>query len=130
MIHRNRLANVKNEFQGPAKRVLCVCSAGMLRSPTAAWVLSNPPFNFNTRSVGTSQEFALIPVDEVHIKWADEIVVMSREQADVIWDIFPENVKPLIVLDIPDNFSFRDPKLVEIMTEIFLEEFKDDINKE
>ena len=48
----NRLGNSKNPYQGDFKKVLCVCSAGLLRSPTAAWVLSNAPFNFNTREIG------------------------------------------------------------------------------
>ncbi len=39
MINRNRWGNIDNPYQGSAKKVLCVCSAGMLRSPTAANVL-------------------------------------------------------------------------------------------
>lgn len=48
----NRIANASNKFQGSYKRVLCVCSAGLLRSPTAALVLSKDPYNFNTRACG------------------------------------------------------------------------------
>ncbi len=62
----NRLHNMRNPHQGSNKKVLCVCSAGLLRSPTLAWILSNEPFNFNTRAVGTSSEYALIVLDEVH----------------------------------------------------------------
>ena len=43
-----------NEYQGDYKRVLTVCSANMLRSPTIAHVLSAEPYNFNTRSAGTA----------------------------------------------------------------------------
>ena len=55
----NKLANTRNPYQGTSKRVLCVCSAGLLRSPTIAWILSNPPFNFNTRAAGVSLEYVL-----------------------------------------------------------------------
>lgn len=49
----NRAFVIGNSAQGRFRKVLCVCSAGVLRSPTAAWVFSNAPFNFNTRSAGT-----------------------------------------------------------------------------
>ena len=35
----NQLANINNPYQGKSKKVLCLCSAGLLRSPTAANVL-------------------------------------------------------------------------------------------
>ena len=137
-INRNRLANVGNPYQGKRKRVLCVCSAGLLRSPTAAWILSNPPFDFNTRAVGTTTEFALIPLESSHIAWADEIVVMEQYQADIVKEMqqllddsshgfnFANNVdKPVHVLTVPDVYGYREPELVEAMTPklkaIFLE---------
>lgn len=40
----NRKHMMKHPSQGDFKKVLCVCSGGLLRSPTVAWVLSNPPF--------------------------------------------------------------------------------------
>ena len=66
-IHRNRLGNVNNGFQGKFRRALCVCSAGLLRSPTLAEILSQAPYNFNTRAVGITKEFALIPIDMAHV---------------------------------------------------------------
>ena len=79
----NRLHNVKNPHQGTAKKVLCICSAGLLRSPTAAIVLSQDPFNFNTRSAGCNPDYALQPVDNVLIEWSDEIIVMEKEH--LVW---------------------------------------------
>lgn len=75
----NRIANSTNQFQGSYKRVLCVCSAGLLRSPTTALVLSQPPYNYNTRAAGLTKEFALVPVDPVLLHWADEVVCMNSE---------------------------------------------------
>lgn len=123
MSTRNRLANAKNEFQGKFKKVLCVCSAGLLRSPTTALVLSQPPFNFNTRAAGLHGEFALIPVDEVLLHWADEIVCMDRYQHDVLKErLYKRNEnKPVVCLNIQDNFEYRDPELVKLITERYSE---------
>lgn len=113
-VNKNRLANVHNQYQGSFKKVLCVCSAGLLRSPTAAWVLSQEPFNYNTRAAGITGEYALIMVDEALIEWADEIVCMGASQAQQIKQFNPKC--PVYNLDIPDNFSYRDPELVEMIT--------------
>ena len=110
----NRLANCSNKYQGRYKRVLCVCSAGLLRSPTAAWVLSNEPYNFNTRAAGLAKEFALVPVDEVLLTWADEIVVFEAKQAEQIRSALVDET-PIIVLGILDNFRYRDEELVSLI---------------
>ena len=114
----NRLANCTNRYQGEYKRVLCVCSAGLLRSPTAAFVLSQEPYNFNTRAAGLNPEFALVPVDRVLLEWADEIVVMSAQQAEQIRAML-EDEKPIVVLRIPDNFRYRDPELIQLIRESY-----------
>lgn len=114
----NRLANSNNRYQGSYKRVLCVCSAGLLRSPTAAWVLSNEPYNYNTRAAGLDEEFALIPVDRVLLEWADEIVVQNAKQAEEIRSRLEEE-KPIVVLGIPDSYAYRDEKLVSLIRESY-----------
>jgi predicted protein tyrosine phosphatase len=114
----NRLANARNKYQGDYKRVLCVCSAGLLRSPTAALVLSREPYNFNTRAAGLEPEFALVPVDRVLLEWADEIVTMTSEQAQGVRALLEEE-KPIIVLGIDDNFRYRDPKLITLIREAY-----------
>jgi predicted protein tyrosine phosphatase len=78
MSFMNRLGNCTNPYQGNTKKVLCVCSAGLLRSPTAAVVLSQEPFNYNTRAAGISTDYALVQVDDVLVTWADEIVCMDE----------------------------------------------------
>ena len=113
----NRIANAQNKFQGSYKKVLCVCSAGLLRSPTAAVVLAAAPFNFNTRAVGYVEEYALIALDAVHLFWADEIVVMEEKMAKHLKESLKEhNINtPVICLDIPDSFKYRDPELMELI---------------
>src|SRR4051812_12492152 len=113
MSYLNRLGNIKNPYQGNGKKVLCVCSAGLLRSPTIAFVASNPPFNFNTRAVGTSQEYALIPIEDVHVAWAEEIICASDDQVPVVTALlkklsedFGETIsKPVHCLNIPDEHT-------------------------
>lgn len=107
----NRLHNVTNPAQGAYKRVLCLCSAGLLRSPTAAWVLSNPPYNYNTRAAGLTPEYALVPVDEVLLGWADEVVVMESWMADELAEKYGYS-GPLVVLDIRDMYEYRSPELI------------------
>ncbi len=80
----NRVHNAGNPYQGGYKKVLCVCSAGLLRSPTAAVVLAQDPFNYNTRAVGTDKGHAFMPLETVHLTWADEIVCMDSEQKRIV----------------------------------------------
>jgi len=134
MIKRNQLGVVFNAYQGKHKKVLTVCSAGCLRSPTAAHILSSEPFNFNTRCAGTSEEYAIVPVTEALVVWADIILVMDKVQFTFVmnmqnklaeeWNGMHEfEFKQMVNLDIPDEFGYRDPKLVEIMTNKFKELF-------
>jgi predicted protein tyrosine phosphatase len=97
--------------------VLCVCSAGLLRSPTVAWVLSQPPYNCNVRIAGVRPEYALVPVDEVLINWAEDIVAVNKFEAQTVRDIINKYRHALCdpkvwELQLPDQFEFRDPTLV------------------
>lgn len=112
----NRKANAKNPYQGQDKRVLCVCSAGLLRSPTAAFVLQKE-FGFNTRAAGLNTEYALIPVDDVLLHWADEVVVMESWMAQEL-DSFDGS---LICLNIPDNFERMNPELQTLILAAYKE---------
>jgi predicted protein tyrosine phosphatase len=113
----NRLGNITNRFQGSTRKVLCVCSAGLLRSPTAAVVLSQDPYNFNTRAAGISKEYALIPVDEVLVEWADEIVCMQKEHSEVLIKQYPLSRLKIKTLNIQDSYEYRDPELIRLIKE-------------
>src|SRR5277367_2602756 len=89
----------RNPHQGTYKRVLCVCTGGILRSPTAAVILAAEPFNFNTRSAGTDS-FALIQVDKVLVDWADEVVCMEAKHQAAVDKL---GAKKSICLNIPDT---------------------------
>lgn len=126
VLSRNREYNAGNPYQRDFKKVLCVCSAGLLRSPTAAWVLGQEPYNCNTRAVGVGQDYALIPIDAVHVAWADEILCMTEEHHKELMGLFPflakegrEGKPDVYVLGIPDNFAYRDPELVRLIKEAY-----------
>jgi predicted protein tyrosine phosphatase len=93
-------------------------------------VLSNEPFGFNTRAVGASEEYALIPMDEAHVLWADEILTMDKGQAllakQLLDNVNPDITTPIHTLDVPDNYGFRDPELVKIMTKMFMKMYKEE----
>lgn len=115
MSEHNRMHNCTNPYQGKARKVLCVCSAGLLRSPTAAVVLAQEPWNFNTRSAGL-REYALIPVDKILLHWADDIVCMEKWMVQELVTMTP---KIITCLDIPDNYEYMQPELVALIRERF-----------
>lgn len=115
----NRIYNAKNPAQGDHKKVLCVCSAGLLRSPTAAIVLASDPFNFNTRASGIEDSYALIRTDELLLHWADEIVCMTNQHVTMLQDKMERMriYKPIKCLCIPDDFMYRSPQLMQLIKE-------------
>jgi len=115
----NRMGNCHNIYQGADKRVLCVCSAGLLRSPTIARVLAEE-YNYNTRAAGIIEEYALIAVDDVLVEWADEIVVAEKWMGDEILSKFPK-ATTFISLDLPDIYTRMDPTLVRMIKERYME---------
>lgn len=123
MNEMNRIHNSRNPYQGSSKRVLCVCSAGLLRSPTAAKILGEEPYNYNTRAAGAEESYALIPVDRVLINWADEIVCMTAQHRDMLFSKFPElraGVGPTVeVLNINDDYAYNDPDLRRLIKEAY-----------
>ena len=132
MSTRNRMGNLSNKYQGQFRRVLCVCSAGMLRSPTAAWVLSNHPFNFNTRAAGLTKEYALIPVDEAMIFWADDVICFDEQMKRDIESIIAYSTwkndfeaPNIFVWKIPDMYDFRSEELIAMIKENATKTYKD-----
>jgi predicted protein tyrosine phosphatase len=124
--HRNLLANTQsNPYQNSKfhPRCLCVCSAGLLRSPTTAVILSRHPFNRNTRAIGSSVEFSLIPPSKVLLSWAQEVVCMETRHSNEIAIFYRVNEieqPPTYVFGIPDNHDYRNPMLEQLIYEAAL----------
>lgn len=119
----NRMTNSGNRYQGDRKKVLCVCSAGLLRSPTAAHILSSPPFNFNTRAAGVVEDYALIHADQVLINWADVIICMEPWMEETIRSSHVAKNKSIYCLNIKDDYPYMDDSLVAEMEMKFKEIF-------
>lgn len=115
---RNQLANVGNQFQGTKPKILFVCSAGLLRSPTAANVI-HKEFGLNTRACGSGKDFALIPISEALIQWADEIVFMNKENLEDLDSeenlLISDLEKKISVLNIPDDHDWGSEELEKII---------------
>lgn len=103
-------------FQGKQHRMLFVCSAGLLRSPTAA--AEAIKLGYNSRSCG-SAEYALIPLSVNLIEWAETIYFLNDYNYAEALDTFralPEysNMlqKKAVIWDILDNYDYGDPSLI------------------
>ena len=108
-------APYNNPYQGSYKRLLFVCSAGLLRSATAANLFAKK--GFNTRSCG-SADYALIPFSENLRQWADKIIFVNQSNHDeVIRHGFDLEGKAVQILDIPDIFEYNNPDLIELLEE-------------
>ena len=111
---RNQLHNIHNQFQGDTKKVLTVCSAGLLRSATLQNFLIRE-YGYNVRNCGTEESYALIPISEALLLWADEIVFVNEENYLNARGYLQEYslLDRTFVLDIPDMYAFNDPELVK-----------------
>lgn len=121
----NRLGCARNQYQGHYKKVLCICSAGCLRSPTAAVVLAGEPFNFNTRAAGVEKDYAIVHADQLLVTWADMLVLMEHRHLHSLkqqWGDELVNSKQIVVLNIPDNYEYRNPDLMKLIKESFIAE--------
>lgn len=109
-------APYSNQYQTGAKRLLFVCSVGMLRSPTAADVAAS--LGYNSRACGSCVDVALIPLSVNLILWADKIIFVNRENYREALDIFTpvgyeDDILPkAIIWDLPDNYRWHDEWLV------------------
>jgi len=98
-------------------RILFICAKNKLRSPTAEHVFASYP-DVDTDSAGVNHD-AEVPVSVEQLHWADVIVVMeSRHQAKLRRG-FGQALKGkrVVCLDIPDNFEYMDPKLVDLLSQ-------------
>lgn len=114
-------APYNNSYQGPDPRILFVCSAGLLRSATAANLFAKK--GWNTRNCGTA-EYALIPLSFNLLCWADKVFFMSESNFDEAMATFEKHVDALeminkksVTLCIPDRFSYNQKDLIDLLEE-------------
>jgi predicted protein tyrosine phosphatase len=98
-------------------KILFVCSRNQWRSPTAEKIYANCP-NVIPRSRGTAKS-ARRRISENDIQWADLILVMENKHKANLVKNFQNAIhdKPIVVLDIPDEYQFMDPELADLIRE-------------
>ena len=97
------------------QKLLFVCSQNRLRSLTAEKMFDGNS-DFAVKSAGTEQG-ARVKITAGMIGWADIIFVMERKHRDRLKQRFSEEIKEkrVILLNIPDNYDFMQPELIEIL---------------
>ncbi len=95
--------------------VLFVCGRNQWRSPTAALVYRDDP-RMNVRSAGLS-ESSRRRLSVKDLEWADWVFVMEKKHRSRIHEHYRDLPKlpPIDSLDIPDDYSFMDPELVQLI---------------
>ena len=96
------------------KNFLFVCSQNKLRSPTAEQVfLKHGGCNVRSAGLDSSANYVLSSED---IEWADMIFVMERSHRTKLTKKYGAFLrsKPVICLNIPDDYDYMDERLVQI----------------
>lgn len=131
----NRLANCVNGYQGKYPKVLTVCSAGLLRSATIAYILTREPYNCNTRNCGSVADYALVLIDGVLLEWADFVIYANVENQVMVENEYGKcksngSLIKTYCLDLPDNFGYRDAVLMGLINDrLKTTGFIDDLNR-
>lgn len=99
-----------------ALHVLFVCSKNRWRSPTAEALFRRTP-GIAVRSAGTSRS-ARRRVSVADLHWADLVLVMEDKHKARLKEGFRDELREVevCVLDIPDDYRFMDPELIDILT--------------
>ncbi|MFY2597468.1 hypothetical protein ACOTHJ_15110 [Achromobacter xylosoxidans] len=106
-----------NEHQGRARRVVFCCTAGLLRSPTAAH-LAATHFGMNTRSAGV-HERALQRLSVNLIEWAYQIVFVNSDNYETALQTFSNSDsewqlrRKAIVWNLKDVHDYMAPALTK-----------------
>lgn len=103
---------VRNPYQGSDKKVVFVCSMGILRSATAARIYAH---KYNTRTAGTWHD-ALVPLNPLLIAWADELVFVNKENYEQFINTIDDDILAdlkIKVLNIPDQYPHMHPELIK-----------------
>jgi len=97
------------------RRVLFLCSRNRLRSPTAAEVFSERD-GIEVDSAGLSKD-ADCRLSEEQVEWADHVIVMESIHRKRLNELFGPILKGkrVSVLDIPDDYEYMQPELVELL---------------
>jgi predicted protein tyrosine phosphatase len=96
--------------------ILFICGKARKRSPTAAVVVADrlgQPTDFAGLSADADER-----VGPEQLAWADVVAVMEKAQLSRLKRQLGPSLKGkrLVCMNIPDNFEFMQPELVELVT--------------
>ncbi len=91
-------------------KLLFVCTANQLRSPTAAAVFAD---EHETLSAGLSP-FSPFPVNQDAVDWADKVFCFEDKQFKKLKKKFGVRATNL---GVPDDYERHDPELVRLLKE-------------
>jgi predicted protein tyrosine phosphatase len=98
------------------QRLLFVCSRNQLRSPTGEKVFAaSERFEARSRGLRASAKRQLTAED---VTWSNVIFVMESEHKSELLRQYRQEAtgRRIVVLEIPDDYAFMDPELVELIT--------------
>mgnify|MGYP000364260915 CR=1 FL=1 len=97
------------------RNVLFLCSQNRLRSPTAEQVFADWP-GVETASAGLLADAEEVLGPEL-LQWADLVFVMEKAHRNRLSSRYGPWLKGkrVICLDIPDDYDYMDPVLVELL---------------
>ena len=103
------------ESLNAAPNVLFICSKNQWRSPTGERIYQKDA-RCHVRSPGTSSK-AKRKVNTKDLAWADLVLVMEKRHRSQLRERFPEEMHDVEVhvLDIPDDYPFMDPELIQLL---------------
>jgi predicted protein tyrosine phosphatase len=110
------------------QKLLFVCSQNKRRSLTAEKMFKDNP-NFDVKSAGTENN-ARVKITLGMIRWADLIFLMERKHRDRLKQHFAEDINPrirnksVITFNIPDDYTFMQAELIEILEDRLSEHFE------
>jgi len=97
------------------KKILCVCTANLQRSPTLEAMLNATP-EYEARSAGTHPAPDRQAITEELLLWADRIIVFEdqhrRDIRTQFWMVYPQIESKIRVMHIPDDYNYGETRLV------------------
>jgi predicted protein tyrosine phosphatase len=96
-------------------KLLFICSKNKLRSPTAEAVFSRYE-GLEVESAGLDRDAEMLLESEA-VQWADMIFVMEKSHRRDLTQRFRPWLKNkrVVCLDIPDQYAYMEPVLVELL---------------
>lgn len=97
------------------RKVLFICGKNQWRSPTAEEMFCSYP-GIECLSAGLRHD-AQVPLSADLVEWADLIFVMEKQHKTKLSAQYQPQLlgKKVVCLNIPDNYRFMEPALVQLL---------------